>query len=80
MMAGITLEEAETQLANWIAASTAVSSSQQYEIDTGNGRRVLRRADAGEIRQMIDYWDSTVKRLAGLSGGGRRRTRYVVPE
>ena len=77
-MAGVTLAQAETQLASWLAADTAVASGQRYEIDTGNGRRLLQRADALEIRNNIKFWDEKVQALSGSSG--RRRTRYVVPE
>lgn len=76
-MAGITLAQAEAQLTAWIAASSAVATGQEYEIDTGTGRRKLKRADAAEIRNQIDYWDNWVKRL---TPGGFRRIRYVVPE
>ena len=79
-MAGITLEQAQAQLDTYLAANTAVASGQEYEIDTGNGRRRLRRADAAEIRTQIDYWDQKVKSLTPASGGGRRRVRYVVPQ
>ncbi len=79
-MAGITLETAEQQLAAWLAASLAVAQSQEYEIETGNGRRKLRRADAAEIRKEIDYWRNMISQLQPVGSGGRRRTRYVVPE
>lgn len=79
-MAGITLEQAQAQLAAWLAASTAVARNQEYEIDTGNGRRRLKRADAAEIRQQITFWEGKVQALTPVSAGGRRRTRYVVPE
>lgn len=79
-MAGITLDQAQAQLDTWLAANSAVASGQEYEIDTGSGRRRLKRADAAEIRQQIDYWDGKVKSLTPSSGGGRRRTRYVVTE
>jgi hypothetical protein len=79
-MAGITLEQAQAQLDAWLAASTAVASSQSYEIDTGNGRRKLQRADAAEIRQMIVYWQKQVTALTPSSAGGRKRTRYIVPD
>lgn len=72
-MAGITLEQAQAQLENWLAASTAVATSQSYSI----GSRSLTRADASEIREQIDYWQNQVNRL---SAGGSRKTRYVVPE
>ena len=76
-MAGITLTQAEAQLTLWIAASTAVASGQEYEISTGSGNRRLKRADAGEIRQQIDFWDAKVKEL---SSGGMRRVTFMVPE
>lgn len=78
-MAGITLADAQAQLALWLAASAAVASSQMYEIETGNGRRKLQRADAAEIRQQIDFWQQKVSALTPSAAGGRRRTRYVVP-
>jgi hypothetical protein len=79
-MAGITIDQAEARLTAWLEADAAVSSGQEYEIDTGNGRRRLKRADAAEIRANITFWDEKVKNLAGASAGGRRRIRYVVNE
>lgn len=76
-MAGITLAQAQAQLDAWMAASSAVATGQEYEIDTGNGRRRLKRADADAIRAQIVFWDSQVKRLAATRTS---RTRYVVPE
>lgn len=76
--AGITLAQAQAQLAEWLAASSRVASNQSYEIDTGNGRRKLERADAAEIREQIKFWDGKVKELTPASAGGRRRIRYPV--
>lgn len=70
-MAGITLAQAEAQLAAWVAASTAVASNQSYSMKD----RSMTRADAGEIRQQIEFWDAWVRRLTPRSRG---RTRYVV--
>lgn len=70
-MAGITLAQAEAQLALWVAASAAVAAGQSYSIKD----RSLSRVDAGEIRQQIEYWDQWVRRLTPRA---RRRTRYVV--
>ena len=67
-MPAISLAQAEAQLAAWLDASLKVASNQSYEID---GRR-LTRADAGEIRNQIDYWDRKVKSLT--RGGARLRT------
>lgn len=72
-MAGITLAQAETQLAAWIAASTAVAGGQSYSI----AGRSLSRVDAGEIRDQITFWDGKVRSLAAAVSG-RRRTRYGV--
>ncbi|WP_291854847.1 DUF6148 family protein [Bradyrhizobium sp.] len=77
MSVGITLAQAQAQLAAWLAASSAVATGQEYEIDTGAGRRRLKRADASEIRHQIDYWQAKV---SALTVGGRRRVRYVVPQ
>ena len=59
-MAGITLTDAQTQLANWLTASTKVAQGQSYSI---SGRAVT-RADAEEIRKQIIFWDRQVKRLS----------------
>lgn len=66
-MAGITLAQAETQLAAWLAADTAVASGQAYTV----GGRSLTRANAREIRENITYWDKKVQRLT--RGGIRVR-------
>lgn len=84
-MAGITLEQAEAQLALWITANTALSTHQEYEISANGSQRRLRRADIGEVRENIKFWDSKARELsaavaAGLPAGSRRRIRYVVPE
>lgn len=67
MSAGITLAQAEAQLASWLAADTACASGQSYSI----AGRVLTRANAAEIRNNITYWDNMTKRLA--RGGVRIR-------
>jgi len=75
-MAGLTLELATERLESWIAADAAVATGQEYEIDTGNGRRRLKRTDAAEIRKNIDYWQAKVTTLSGT----RRRIRYAVQQ
>lgn len=79
-MAGITLAQAEAQLVSWIAANTAVSGGQEYEIEDGGMRRRLKRTDTAQILEQIKFWDAKVKELTPASAGGRRRTRYVVTE
>jgi hypothetical protein len=63
-MSGLTVGEAKEQLAYWLAASRAVSQSQAYTIATESGSRSLTRADAGEIRKNITFWEQRVRRLA----------------
>lgn len=76
-MAGITLAQAEAQLAVWLAADAAVANNQSYRIN----ERQFTKADAEQIRENIKFWDGEVRRLdaaaaAGASGG--RRVRHVV--
>ena len=70
-MAGITLAQAESQLALWLAASEAVATSQSYSVSG----RSLTRADAKEIRENIDYWQAKTVQLdaAASSGASARR-------
>lgn len=72
-MAGITLQQAQSQLDMWIAADQAVASAQSYEI----AGRKLTRADAAEITNKIEFWAKKVNRLS--SGNGGSRVRYGVP-
>ena len=73
-MAGITLAQAEVQLAAYLAAETAVLSGQMYEI----AGRTLRRADLEQIRLGIEIWDARVKAL-NIAAQGRTRARTIVP-
>lgn len=73
-MAGITLSQAETQLALYLAAEAAVLSSQSYEIA---GRR-LTRANLAEIRAGVEVWQSRTVTLSNQASG-RSRSRTMVP-
>jgi hypothetical protein len=66
-MAGITLEQAQTQLAAYLAAETKVLANQSYEI----AGRKLTRANLGEIREGIKHWDDQVKHLSAVASRGR---------
>lgn len=79
MSVGITLEQAQAQLAAWLAASLALATSQSYEISTEGSTRKLTRADAEQVRLNVQHWQSEVARLTP-AGSGRRHTRYIVPE
>ncbi len=73
-MAGITLANAEAQLALWLAADAAVATGQSYTI----GSRSLTRANAREITAKIEYWDGKVNALS-RGGSGGMRVRGVTP-
>lgn len=72
-MAGITLAQAEAQLAAWLEADAAVARNQSYSI----AGRSLTRADAGEITDKIKFWQGRVDRLSAAAQG-RGRIRYGV--
>lgn len=67
-MAGITLAQAEAQLAVWLAANTAVAAKQSYTIEG----RTLSYADAAMISAEVTKWDKLAKRL---KRGGARVTQ-----
>jgi hypothetical protein len=75
-MAGITLAQAEAQLALYLAAEEAVLSGQSYRIQTAGGERELRRANLAEIQQGIKTWNERAQTLGATSLG---RNRVVVP-
>jgi len=61
----ITLAQAETQLALWLAADAAVATGQSY----GHGQSSLTRADADKITKKIDYWEKKVSQLSANRRG-----------
>lgn len=67
-MAGITLAQAEAQLAAYLAAETAVLRGQSYELA---GRR-LTRADLTAIQAGVELWST---RAAALDARAQRRGR-----
>lgn len=73
-MAGITLEQAEARLAEYLSAEQAVLTNQSYTI----GGRSLTRADLATIQEGIKLWDERAKQLGALAVG-RTRARTIVP-
>lgn len=74
MSSGITLAQAETQLAAYLAAEIKVLAGQSYEIA---GRR-LTRANLQEIQTGVATWNQRVQELTARTSG-RGRTRTMVP-
>lgn len=71
-MAGITLAQAEAQLAAWLDAGIKTAAGQSVTI----GTKQVTRANAAEITNQINFWDGQVKRL---SRGGGISVRGVTP-
>ncbi len=61
----ISLAQAQTALNNWVAANTAVSNNQEYSIDG----RTIKRTDAAEIREQINYWSRIESSLLRQANG-----------
>lgn len=72
-MSGITLEQAQAQLAAYLAAEQKVLKNQSYEID---GRK-LTRAHLDVIQDGIRIWNDRVIMLTNKANG-RSRSRTVV--
>lgn len=73
-MAGISLQQAQTQLDSYLAAETAALTGQSYEI---NGRK-LTRADLADIQAGITLWSRRIGELSNRATG-RGRSRTLVP-
>lgn len=71
-MAGITLEQAQAKLAQYLAAEEAVLLGQQYTINN----RSLTRADLRAIQEGIDTWNKRVESLSARASG---RSRAIAP-
>jgi hypothetical protein len=73
-MGAFTLEQAQTQLAAWVAAETALANgAQSYSI----AGRAYVRANLREIGERITYYAEMVDRLTPTTPGAR--VRRVVP-
>lgn len=71
-MAGITLEQANAKLTEYLTAETAVLAGQDVTID---GTRFT-RADLAAVQKGIEIWEGRVKRLSRTSG---IRVMEVIP-
>ena len=72
-MSGITLQQAQAQLAAYIKAEEVVLTGQSYEI----AGRKLTRANLADIQRGITTWSERVSNLS-RSARGRSRARTIV--
>ena len=76
-MAGITLEQAQAKLDQYLAAETKILLGQETAID---GDR-LTMADLAAVQLGVKIWDARVKELtpAAAGSGGGIRVREIIP-
>ncbi len=75
-MSGISLSTAQQHLQAWLNAELAVTAAQSYTI----GTRSLSKANLGEIREQIKFWQNEVARLENMEKSkGRNRAYRFVP-
>lgn len=72
-MAGITLAQAEAQLATYLTAETKVLAGQRVRI----GDKDITRADLEFIQKGIDLWQGRVQKLSRATTG--MRVMEVIP-
>jgi hypothetical protein len=73
-MAGITLAQAETKLAAYLAAEEKILLGQKVEIDG----QALTRSNLADVQKGVELWNSRVRTLSAQSSG-RGRMRTVSP-
>lgn len=71
-MGALSLTQAQTQLNLYIAAEKKVLRGQSYTL----GTKTVTRADLGEIRKGISYYNRMVTKL---TNGGAMRVRRILP-
>ena len=60
------LELALDKYEMWFNANQALSLNKSYEISNGqNSKRRLDRADADEVKDMLNYWENELAKLQG---------------
>lgn len=68
--------EAKKRLTIWLDAEEAIAKGQSYMIDN----RRLERANLGQVREQIKFWQrELVKAEAASNGQGSRRVTRIVP-
>lgn len=75
-MAAISLETARKHLDMWLEAESYVAVNQAYTI----AGKSFTRANLGEIRKQIEYWENKVQELQNIAKRkGRNRIYRIVP-
>lgn len=77
-MVGITAEQAQEHLQQYLDAEKAVLKGQTVEMDSGGIRRRLTLANLGEIQRGIELWQRRVDE-ATAQAVSRRRSVTMSP-
>lgn len=73
---GISLDEAQDHLEEWMTADMEITTHQSYRLRD----QTLTMADLNAVRKQIEYWERKVAELlAKQQGGLRNRVYRVVP-
>ncbi len=62
----MTKDEIQTHYNAWLAASMALANGQEYTLQTGGGSRTLKRTDAAEVRNWLNYWEQKLNSIQGV--------------
>jgi hypothetical protein len=76
MAGGITLEQAQANLAGALEAIAAARLQQSYQVGSQSGARRVDRGAHESLLNEVKYWE---QKVATLSRGGGLRTYYGVP-
>ena len=73
---GISLDEAQDHLEEWMTADMEITTHQSYRLRD----QTLTMADLNAVRKQIEYWEKKVAELLSKQNGGPRNRVYrVVP-
>jgi len=75
-MAGMTLEQAQTQLDLWLSVSTDIANNGQSTAILG---RQFTAANLDLVQKNIEFYDTKVKQLSQNTGGAGIRLRGITP-
>lgn len=78
MAGGITLEIAQSNLTQALAALAEARQAQSYQVGSQTGARRVDRALFAELLKEVQYWEQKIATLSRGSNGGLR-TWSVVP-
>lgn len=76
-MSGITLEQAETKLAEVLIAYEKALESQDYTISTAGGSRSSEQAGLDHLENAIKFWEKRIEKFSRPNGKGAVRSAVI---